>query len=233
MEFETRVKEVVRRADDVKSFRFERPQGFDFDPGQFFYITILIDGKKKSKHFSISSSPTERGFIELTKKITDHEFSAALDKLQIGDWAYIDGPYGEFTFKGEYPKIGMITGGIGITPLLSILHYCTDTKIDSQITLLYGNRSEETIAFREELSRLEQRNKSLKVLHILSRPSADWKGKRGHIDLQLIRDELPDYLERVFYVCGPPSLVTDLVDALNTLGVPAANIKTENFLGYS
>ena len=233
MEFETRVNEILRRADDVKSFRFRRPQGFDFDPGQFLYITILIDGEKRSKHFSISSSPTERNFIELTKKITDHEFSTALDKLKVGDWAYIDGPYGEFTFKGEYPKIGMITGGIGITPLLSIIQYCTDTGIDSQITLLYGNRSEETIAFRKELSKLEQRNKSLKLLHILSRPSADWKGRRGHIDLQLIREELPDYMERVFYVCGPPSLVTDLVDALNTLGVPAANIKTEDFLGYS
>ena len=232
MKFETRVERIIRRADDVKSFRFKRPQGFDFDPGQFLFLTILIGGEKKEKHFSISSSPTEKSFIELTKKITDHEFSTALDKLQIGDWANIDGPYGEFTFKGEYSKIGMITGGIGITPLRSIITYCTDTGLNSQITLLYGSRSEGTIAFREELSRLEQRNKNLRVVHILSRPGADWKGRRGHVDLHMIKEEIPDYVDRVFYVCGPPSLVTDLVNALKTLGVLAANIKTENFLGY-
>ncbi|MBN1455049.1 MAG: xylene monooxygenase [Methanomicrobia archaeon] len=231
MEFETRVEEILRRTDDVKSFRFTRPHGFDFDPGQYIYITISIGGEKKEKHFSISSSPTEN-FLEMTKKITDHEFSRALDKLQIGDEVVIDGPYGEFTFTGEYPKIGMITGGIGITPLKSILTYCTDTGITTQITLLYGNRSEETIAFREELNSLEQQNKNLRVIHTLSRPGADWKGRRGHVDLAMIKEEIPDYADRVFYVCGPPALVEDLVNALVTLGVPAENINMEDFPGY-
>lgn len=233
MEFETRVEEILRRADDVKSFRFRRPEGFDFDSGQFLFITILIDGEKKRKHFTISSSPTEKSFIEFTKKIReDHEFSTALDKLQIGDWAYIDGPYGEFTFKGEFSKIGMITGGIGITPLMSMINYCTDNGLNTQITLLYGNKSEESIAFGEELSNLEKRNKNLRIVHTLSRPSDKWTGRRGHVDLQMIKDEIPDYVERVFYVCGPPALVTDLVNALKTLGVPDEKIKTENFFSY-
>lgn len=233
MEFETKVEEILRRTHDVKSFRFRRPQGFNFEPGQFLFITVLIDGEKKRKHFTISSSPTEKSFIEFTKKIIeDHEFSTALDKLQIGDWAYIDGPYGDFTFKGEYPKIGMITGGIGITPLRSMIKYCTDNGINSQITVLYGNRSEENIAFGEELSNLERRTKNLRIVHTLSRPGDEWKGRRGHVDLQMIKDEIPDYMERVFYVCGPPALVTDLVNALKTLGVPNEKIKTENFFGY-
>jgi ferredoxin-NADP reductase len=233
MEFETRVDGILRRAHDVKSFRFRRPQGFDFDPGQFLFITILIGGEKKRKHFTISSSPTEKSFIEFTKKIMeDHEFSTALNELQIGDWAYIDGPYGEFTFKGEFSTIGMITGGIGITPLRSMIKYCTDNALNSQITLLYGNRSEENITFGEELSNLEKRNKNLRIVHTLSHPSDKWNGRRGHVDLQMIKDEIPNYLERVFYVCGPPALVNDLVNALKTLGVPDGKIKTENFFGY-
>ncbi len=233
MEFGTRVEEIIRRAHDVKSFRFRRPEGFDFDPGQFLFITILIGGEKKRKHFTISSSPTEKSFIEFTKKIMeDHEFSTALDKLQIGDWAYIDGPYGEFTFTGEFPKIGMITGGIGITPFMSMINYCTDNGLNAQITLLYGNRSEESIAFWEELSNLEKRNKNLRIIHTLSHPSDEWKGRRGHVDLQMIKDAIPDYGERVFYICGPPALVTDLVTALKKLGIPDEKIKTENFFGY-
>jgi ferredoxin-NADP reductase len=111
-----------------------------------------------TKHFPISSSPTEIEFLEFTKKITDHEFSVALDALRAGDPATIDGPYGDFTFRGEFPKVGMITGGIGITPLRSMIRYCTDRSVETDITLLYGNRNEENIVFHEELEGLEKRN---------------------------------------------------------------------------
>ena len=232
MEFETSVDEIIKRTHDVKSFRFKRPGGFDYDPGQFFFVTILIGGEKTTKHFTISSSPTENEFIEFTKRITDREFSAALDKLRVGDWAHIDGPYGNFTFKGEYPRIGMITGGIGITPFRSMIKYCTDKGIKSRITLLYGNRSEENIAFKEELDRIEKENGSLRIVHALSRPDEGWKGKRGRIDLRMVREEIPDCDEHVFYVCGPPSLVTDCVDILKTLKIPDGKINKEDFPGY-
>lgn len=232
MAFETQVAEIIRRTPDVKSFRFKRPKEFDYDPGQYMYVTIMIGGRKQTKHFTISSSPTETEFIEFTKKITDHEFSVALDHLKIGDWAYIEAPEGEFTFKGEYPKIGMITGGIGITPFRSIIKYCTDKGIKSQIILLYGNRYEESCAFKEELDALSKQNRNLKIVHCLSQPSELWRGRRGHIDLQMIKEEIPDYTERIFYVCGPPGLVISIVDALKTLKTPDDRIKTENFPGY-
>lgn len=232
MEFETKVDAIIKRTHDVKSFRFKRPEGFDYDPGQFLFITIPIGDEKQKKHFTISSSPTEKEFIEFTKKITDHEFSAALDRLTIGDKAYIDAPYGEFTFKGEHPKIGMLTGGIGITPFRSMIKYCTDKGIKSGITLLYGNRNEENIVFKEELDRLEKENPNFRVIHTLSRPSEAWKGRRGHIDLAMAGEEIPDYMERTFYVCGPPSLVTDCVNILKALKIPDDKINIENFPGY-
>lgn len=232
MEFETSVYEIIKRTHDVKSFRFKRPKEFEYDPGQYLFITILIDGEKKTKHFTISSSPTEKEYIEFTKKITDHEFSVALDMLKIGDWAYINGPYGEFIFKGEHAKVGMLTGGIGITPFMSMTKYCMDNGIKSQMTLLYGNRNEESIVFKEELDSLEKKNPNLRVVHTLSRPSDRWKGRRGHVDIQTVREEIPDYMERAFYVCGPPALVTDCVNILKTLKVPDNKIKTEDFPGY-
>ncbi len=232
MEFDTSVDEIIRRTHDVKSFRFKRPHGFDYDPGQFFFITIVIDGEKNIKHFTISSSPTEKEFIEFTKRITEHEFSIALDKLKIGDWVHIDGPYGDFTFKGEYPWVAMMTGGIGITPLRSMIKYCIDKGIKSRITLLYGNRSEENIVFREELGRMEKENRNLRIVHTLSRPGEGWKGRRGHIDIQMVREEIPDHDEHVFYVCGPPSLVTDCVSVLKALKVSDDKINKEDFPGY-
>lgn len=232
MKFETSVYDIIKRTHDVKSFRFRRPQGFDYDPGQFLFVTILREGKKITKHFTISSSPTEKEFIEFTKKITDHEFSIALDRLKTGDWAYLDGAYGNFTFKGEYPRIGMITGGIGITPLRSMIKYCTDKGMKSRITFLYGNRNQESIVFKEELDRLEKLNQNLRLIHTLSLPDEKWKGRRGHIDVQMVKEEIPDYKECVFYVCGPPSLVTSSVEILKTLKIQDDMIHSENFPGY-
>lgn len=232
MKFQTIVEDIIQRTIPVKSFRFDRPQEFDFNPGQWMYVTILINGERQTKHFTISSSPTEEEYLEFTKKITDHEFSVALDKLIKGDPAWIDGPYGDFTFVGEYPKIGMITGGIGITPLRSILRYCTDKKVQSKITLIYGNRNEESIVFREELEEMAEKNPNLKIVHCLSQPGDAWKGKKGHVNQAIIMEEIPDYSERVFFVCGPPALVTDLTGALDILHIRMPQVKLELFPGY-
>ena len=156
----------------------------------------------------------------------------ALDNSRIGDWAHIKAPNGEFTFKGEYPKVVMIAGGIGITPFRSMIRYCADKAIGSEIVMLYGNRREETIAFREELDILAKQNLKLKVVYTLSEPSDDWKGRRGYVTPQMIKEEISDYMERVFYMCGPPAMVTSMIDVLKTLQIAAGKIRTENFSGY-
>jgi ferredoxin-NADP reductase len=232
MKFQAEVEEILPRTGNVKSFRFARPRDFFYQPGQWMFVTILVDGEWTIHHFTISSSPTEREFLEFTKKITDHPFSLALDRLRPKDPAFIDGPYGEFTFNGEHPKVGMITGGIGITPLRSMVRYCTDRSVSSQITLLCGNRNEESIVFREELEEMRGQNPHLKIVHCLSHPSDAWKGRRGHVDGATIIEEIPDYRDRVFFVCGPPALVSNLEATLGSLQIPPSQIKTEQFPGY-
>ncbi len=232
MQFQTQVEEVLIRVKGVKSFRFKRPPEFVYDPGQWIFVTIRADGEEKTRHFSLSSCPTEEDYIEFTKRITDHPFSMALDALRPGDWAAVEGPHGRFTFSGQHPRVGMITGGIGITPMMSMIRYCTDRGLTSRITLLYGSRSEENIIFRGELAELERRNALLKVVHCLSRPDDAWEGRRGHVSSEAIEEEIPDYRERIFYVSGPPSLVADLSGALRMLGIPQDRIQREVFPGY-
>ena len=82
----------------------------------------------------------------------------ALKACKVGDWARIDAPYGKLTFEGEYPKIALLSGGIGITPFMSIIKNATDKKLESQITLFYGNRTEKDIVFKRELEELAQKN---------------------------------------------------------------------------
>jgi ferredoxin-NADP reductase len=233
MKFETYVKEIMPRTYNIKSFRFPRPETLSYKPGQFLFVTIKADGKELSKHFSISSSPTEKGHIEFTKKLSESEFSTALKALEEGDWARIDAPYGKFTFEGEYEKIGLLGGGIGITPLRSICKYCTDMRLNTKITLLYGNRSESDIAFRKELEEMQEQNKNLKVVFILNEASNEWKGVTGIIDAELVKKEIPDYKETVFYTCGPPAMVETMEKLVEKLGLPKTQLNREYFTGYT
>jgi len=233
MKFETYVKEIIPRTYNVTSFRFPRPAALNYKPGQFQFVTIKADGKELSKPFSISSSPTEKTHIEFTKKLSDSEFSTALKALKVGDWARIDAPYGKFTFEGEHEKIGLLGGGIGITPLMSICRYCTDKRLNTKIVLLYGNRSENDIAFRRELETMQEQNKNLKVVFTINEPSSAWKGATGIIDAKLVKKEIPDYKETVFYTCGPPAMVEAMEKLIENLGLPKTQLNREYFAGYT
>src|SRR3990170_519436 len=233
MKFETNVKQVISRTHNVTSFRFPRPAELEYKPGQFLFITIKSEGKELKKHFSLSSSPSEKDHIEFTKKFTDSEFSAALKTLKPGDWARIDAPYGKFTFEGEHPKIGMLAGGIGITPLVSICKYCTDRSLNARITLLYGCRTEIDIAFKKELEEMQQQNNNLKIIFTLNEAGSGWKGAVGVINADMVKREIPDYEETVFYTCGPPPMVEVMEKLVESLGLPKTQLKREYFSGYT
>ena len=232
MKFETYVKEIIPRTYNVTSFRFPRPAALNYKPGQFQFVTIKADGKELSKPFSISSSPTEKTHIEFTKKLSDSEFSTALKALKVGDWARIDAPYGKFTFEGEHERIGLLGGGIGITPFMGICKYCTDMRLNTKITLLYGNRTENDIAFRKELENMQKQNVNLKVVFILNEASSGWKGATGLINAEMIKKEIPDYKETVFYTCGPPAMVEIMEKLIEQLGLPKTQLNREYFAGY-
>jgi ferredoxin-NADP reductase len=227
------VKEIIPRTYNVISFRFPRPAELDYKAGQFLFVTFKADGKELSKHFSFSSSPTEKTQIEFTKKLSDSEFSAILRGLKKGNWARIDAPYGKFTFEGEYKKIGLLGGGIGITPFMGICKYCTDMHLDTKITLLYGNRTESDIVFRKELEALQEQNKNLKVVFTLNEADSRWKGATGFITADMIQKEIPDYKDTVFYTCGPPAMVKVMENLVEQLSLPKTQLKREYFTGYT
>jgi ferredoxin-NADP reductase len=232
LRFETRVADVIPRTHDVKSFRFPRASSLNYKAGQFMFVTLKTGGQEMRKPFSISSSPTEKNYIEFTKKLTGHPFSNRLDALKVSDPVTIEAPFGNFTFEGESGRIGLLSGGVGITPLRSICRFCTDMRLNTKVTLIYGNRTEADIVFRRELEQMRQQNNNLKVVFTLAEPEANWEGYTGNIDVEMIKNEVSECSETVFYVCGPPAMVQAMENLLKTLGVPAGNVKKENFAGY-
>ncbi len=232
VEFTANLTGIIQRTYDVKSFRFKRPAGFGYKAGQFMFVTITISGEKVRKPFTISSSPTEKDHLEFTKKLTGHDFSNALDAMAVGDVLDIDGPYGNLTFEGEYDKIALLSGGIGITPMISICKYCADSGLDTKITMISSNKTQPDIIFGDELDQMERENKNLKVVHTLTRADDDWQGYRERISESLVIREIPDYKEFVFYLCGPPVMLDSMVSILDSLGIPKEQVKQESFLGY-
>ena len=232
MKFEAQVTKVVKRNAGVASFRFSRPSKLSYKPGQYMLVTLDIAGKEIMHPFSFSSSPTEEDFIEFTKKFSESEYSLALTKLKVGDLVKIDAPYGQFTFMGEHPKISLLAGGIGITPFWSICKYCTDTKLTASIVLLYGCRNENEITFYKELDAMQIQNSNLKVFFVLSQASNNWNGLSGTINADLIRNQIKDFHDRVFFACGPPGMIAAMKNVISDLGLPTTQLKLESLTGH-
>jgi glycine betaine catabolism B len=232
MKFETRIKEIIPRTYDVTSFRFNRPQDFDYKPGQYILVTIKGDTKELTKPFTISTSPTEATVIEFTKKLTDHEYSMALKSKKIDDWARIDGPYGKLTFEGEYPKIALLAGGIGITPFRSICKYAADKQLNAKITLFYACSTEEDMIFKEDFATMAAQNKNFRAILTLSQATPQWTGMKGRITADLIKQQLPDYQEHIFFACGPPPMVKAMETLVESLGLLKSQFKQEQLTGY-
>ncbi len=231
MPFEIEVIETIQRTPDIKSIRFRRPQEFNYLAGQYMFITLGSGSDEMTKHFTISSSPTE-DLLEITKRLTGHPFANSLAALKAGDKVSMDGPYGNFTFEGEYSKVGMLSGGIGITPLRSMIKYSTDKRLETSIILLYSNRHENDIAFRDELEEIQEQNPNIKLINTITRPRPGWRGMIGRINAEAVEKFMPDYAERTFYTSGPQRMVDAMVSILKDLKLPEEQIKQEYFPGY-
>jgi ferredoxin-NADP reductase len=231
MEYPTAVVGIIPRSKNAVSIRFAKPAGFTYLPGQYMFITLRNGGETLVKHLTISSSPTEP-FLEVTKGLTGHPFANGLSALVPGDEVLIRGPFGEFTFMGEYDRVVFLSGGIGITPLISMIRHATDLRLSTRITLLYSARTEADVLFGNEMEQMMAQNPSLNVIITLTVPDPAWRGKTGRIDRNLIEHEIPDPQEQVYYTSGPPVMVDAMVAMLEELGVQKDRIHQERFPGY-
>ena len=232
-----RVPEVKQEADKVWTIKFAPPPGeprFDFLPGQFQFVTLFRGGglPVEEHHFTIASSPTETGFHASTIKESG-DFTASIGQTKPGDTAAIQAPFGRFSyvFYPEARDLVFIAGGIGITPLMSNLRHMRDTQADRRVLLLYANRTESDIVFKEELTQMEAGTKpELLVAHILSKPGEDWPGETGHLDREKLARLAGDRLTTgTYFLCCPPPMLQGLVQTLLDLGVAEERIHFEYF----
>jgi predicted ferric reductase len=229
------VVDVSQTADRVWTVKLQPPEGesvFDYYPGQFQFITFFSDALPvEEHHWTISSSPTESGFVTSTiKELGD--FTADVGRLKPGDRAAVHAPFGRFSHRlyPDEPQRVFIAGGIGITPVRSMLRYMADSSADAPATLIYANQTEGDVAFRSELDDIG-RAERINVVHVLGEPPEGWTGESGYVDRNMIERLVgPDEIGRTyFYLCGPPGLIDAVLKALGELGVPDDRIHLEIF----
>jgi ferredoxin-NADP reductase len=236
MTFVSTLLEKIPRSSDTTSYRFSRPPEYGFKAGQWYTVTIPSPGGPLDHHFSHADSPTE-SFIELTTRLTGSDFKNALDGLALGAEVEIQGPYGRFLFGYEVPKIAFLTGGIGVTPVRSMLRYLADTggagRIEGQeLVVFYGSMTEDGIVYKEEFDEFERAIAGLRVVHVITKPTESWKGYGGFITADVIRAELADPGAWTYYIVGPPPMITAMDKVMGQLEIPKAQTVIESFAGY-
>jgi len=234
---ELRVADIFYETLNVKTFRLRDlgggPIPFTFVPGQFLTFSAEVDGKRIRRSYTIASAPTQRDYVELTVKREDlgAESRYLHDNVAIGDHLEVSGPAGMFTFTGtEADSIVLISGGVGITPMMCITRYLTDRAFHGDIFFLYGATTPQNVIFREELEYLRKRHANLHVAITVDRPDeTPWTGAVGRISKEFIARNVPEIARRRVHVCGPPAMMEAVKSALVELGVPKGKTKSEAF----
>ncbi|MFO8175163.1 MAG: ferric reductase-like transmembrane domain-containing protein [Longimicrobiales bacterium] len=231
-----KVTKVEKEAPGVWTVGMQPPgneSGFRYAPGQFHFLTFRRGRglPVEEHHFTISSSPTEDGQVTSTIKESG-DFTASIGETRPDDEVAVQGPFGRFSsaFHPGDRKILFIAGGIGITPIRSMLRYMADRQEDRDVVLLFGNLREADIAFRDELESLARGSRPrLTLVHILSDAGEEWSGPRGFVDREVIETHCPDVSERPVYLCGPPPMANMVREALESLGVSSTRLREEKF----
>ena len=216
---------VVLRPADHKGLRFQ--------PGQFAWITAWDSPFRDHEHpFSFSGSALKSSQLTFTiKELGD--FTASIKNLSQGQRVYVDGPYGAFSIDRHPQSQGFvfIAGGIGITPMMSMLRTLADRGDARPLTLIYANKTLEAATFLEEIEKLSLRL-NLKVVHVLESPPEGWSGEKGFVNADILERNLPAERRpnRVeIFICGPGPMMNAVEKALIQLGVPMGDFHSERF----
>lgn len=209
----------------------ENHSGLDFEAGQFAWLNVGHSSFSLHENpFSISSAPAAGNQLQfMIKELGD--FTRKLGHIKTGTKAYIDGPHGNLTVSGsDQPGVALIAGGVGIAPLLGILRQLHLENDSRPTALVYGNRVEEQIAYRDELEMLAKEH-GTQIVHVLSEPPDGWAGPTGMIDSDLIEATFsaPEMKAWLYVVCGPPAMMEGVENALIETGVPPNLIRLERF----
>ena len=227
-----RIAEVRRELGDTSTLVMlpDGHSGFRFTPGQFGWLNVWGSPFKITGHpFSFSSSAEAAdGRVEMSIRSLG-DFTSAMPKVPVGQRVYLDGPYGAFTIGNPADMHVLIAGGVGITPMMSMIRTLADRGDKRPVVLVYGSKDWESITFRDELE-VQKARLNLTIVHVLSKPPAGWTGETGFITAEMFKRHLPPpYADHEYFICGPGPMMDAIETVLGELGVPLSKYHSERY----
>ena len=214
---------------DIRSFRLKRPAGFDFRPGQFLMVRVPLNGKPVVRCYSITSAPSCRGYLEISVRNQGTVSSHLHETIVPGTTIDIRGPGGTFIYpEGDQPIV-LIGGGIGITPLLSMLRHGVLSQPGRPITLLLSVRSVNRVPFESELWSYASRHPQVRVVIAVSGGTDDPRFLSGRIDKNVIEAVIGEFSKCIYMICGPLPMIDTMKATLESMGVPCSQVRFEKF----
>lgn len=232
----TKKKEV---ASGTMAFHFEKPKDFTFKAGQFADFTLSnpsqTDAEGNTRGFSLASAPYEEDLMVATR-MRDTAFKRELKVMKPGTEVAMDAPYGSLTLhnNAQIPAV-FLTGGIGITPVRSIVLQAAHDKLPHKIFVFDSNRTPEATAFLDGLREVPKNNPNfifVGTMTEMQNSKSEWQGETGYVTQAMLMKHIDDLTLPIYYVSGPASMVAAMRKLLNESGANDDNIRTEEFTGY-
>lgn len=221
---------VHEETPDIRTFRLRRPEDFEFRPGQFVPVRVRADGKEYVRCYSITSSPACTGYIEITVKRIGLVSGTLHASLRPGSTVAVKSPAGAFVYPhGEDRPLVFLAGGVGITPLMCMLRHAVGCEPTRPVTLFYSVRTEDDIAFRDELWMLARRHPQFRLFVAITDGPAGSNFYPGRINEALLETMAPDIALSSCFICGPRSMLATITEMLQAVGVPKPQIHHEVF----
>jgi glycine betaine catabolism B len=229
-------RQVQEITHDVRTFLFEpaHPALFQHEPGQFVTLSLQIDGRPVSRCYTISSPPTRPHLLGITVKRQPGGLVSNWlhDTMAPGHRIAADGPFGVFT-AARHPsaKYLFLSGGSGITPLMSMTRTLYDLGSDADVVFVHSARTPSDIIFRRELETMASTMPSLRVVPVCERdaPREPWGGLRGFLSVEMLRLLTPDLADRTVFCCGPAPYMAAVRRILGDVGFDMQNYHEESF----
>lgn len=234
-----KVSKIIEESRQAKTLRLVSGNSYlpPFQAGQYINLFVDIDGIRTSRPYSISSSPRQTAYYDITvQRIADGFVSNyLLDQVKVGDELESTGPAGHFYYNPLFhgKRLVFLAGGSGITPFMSMIRETTDAGLDREIHLIYGKRTTKDIIFHEELKELSLMHDNFNYSLVISEPEAGYKGFSGLIDSKMIRKVLNGASADTYYICGPGQMYDFCWTELEDMGIPRRKIRKEMFSAVS
>ncbi|MFH1412611.1 MAG: FAD-dependent oxidoreductase [bacterium] len=236
-----KIKDKKEIAKDALQVDFEMiNQELEFEPGQYFSITLIdmlyTDDRGCIRYFSICTPPSQKMGFSIVTMLSNSAYKRSLLRMGFGHEVELGSINGNMILpKDKSQQIVMIACGIGITPFMSMMRDLHEKVSDKHwlrnVTLFYSNNNEESAIFLPELKGYHKRVKNFK-LHLIMTHQPDWKGYDRPVDHEMIKDHVLEYKQAYYLVAGPTSMVMNVANNFDKLGIKPEHYVLEGFVGY-